>query len=676
MMTRTNAHIAFDSMPFTCQQDTWGIPNSKYKRPPYRTDYEKRILGPCALQFSTKSSAASAVLRTATAIYSKDSSSYDDFESIDLIPENRDLYMPRSPWGNKFDFQTAPEKSIMASFCSIEDSDEGSHWEVTRLGPFTTTGGYDWLQVGWDDIFGLGKVLEGHPEGVFLVEQFMSPVFENGSMISYPPIHIHHMHIGPVPVGGSYVRQRRSPFDCAVFGSARSCFYPDRVMETHGDYTCSDEDGGLDCRLESFPDGHGKLITSPLGIEGELNDVRAAGSEPLTWYWQVGVRWALSSSSSFGGLKAASLHNMAGPGTFSPTVQKSLLFTFPTPTAYDGVFWYTGRMQNAGELLRLKIHGHNTLFAEALFFAASPQDLGLIEANGFHLDRPYEPEHRNHTETKKMISHWLRDSQKRFDSYKEDHIVYKNSCGYPHPSCVASRPRLVCQFKGSFQVIDGIAYDRREPTCCENWIFSSGQSFTAVGFTKHMGYPQGLNNPDIKNIPSTLPGHVGFWVSFAASQDDTETSKETSYYGYSLYNHYEDGGLSSVKDMATYQKFAMFFNFCTSPHWNNYKYVPNSTLALALSAIVNNVFAIAACFLLVLFYFIVHRCNRSSPFHMRKRHSKQCDLSQEVSSPSSSKNHFRIVRETQHDDDETKVPFLEADGIGSHDENQDPSKAL
>ena len=31
---------------------------------------------------------------------------------------------------------------------------------------------------------------------------------------------------------------------------------------------------------------------------------------------------------------------------------------------YDAIFWYTGRMQSKGDLLRMKIHAHNTIFEE------------------------------------------------------------------------------------------------------------------------------------------------------------------------------------------------------------------------------------------------------------------------------------------------------------------------
>jgi hypothetical protein len=33
-----------------------------------------------------------------------------------------------------------------------------------------------------------------------------------------------------------------------------------------------------------------KLIKKELGFEGELNDVRPAGSPPMEWYFQMGMR--------------------------------------------------------------------------------------------------------------------------------------------------------------------------------------------------------------------------------------------------------------------------------------------------------------------------------------------------------------------------------------------------
>jgi hypothetical protein len=48
---------------------------------------------------------------------------------------------------------------------------------------------------------------------------------------------------------------------------------------------------GMDCLTESLPDGYGKLITQPLGLEGDINDARAPNSTVLEWYYQLAARW-------------------------------------------------------------------------------------------------------------------------------------------------------------------------------------------------------------------------------------------------------------------------------------------------------------------------------------------------------------------------------------------------
>ena len=71
------------------------------------------------------------------------------------------------------------------------------------------------------------------------------------------------------------------------------------MFEHHGDYQCTGvPDGpdttnsaGMDCLTESIPDGYGKLITFPLGLEGDINDARAPNSTVLEWYYQLAARW-------------------------------------------------------------------------------------------------------------------------------------------------------------------------------------------------------------------------------------------------------------------------------------------------------------------------------------------------------------------------------------------------
>jgi hypothetical protein len=60
-----------------------------------------------------------------------------------------------------------------------------------------------------------------------------------------------------------------------------------------------------------------------------------------------------------------------------------------SPTDAESIFWYTGRMHHSGTMLRLKQHAHNIIFRESIFFAASPEQLGLTKANKLVPDFPY-----------------------------------------------------------------------------------------------------------------------------------------------------------------------------------------------------------------------------------------------------------------------------------------------
>jgi hypothetical protein len=246
--------------------DNWGDPSlkaasssSSITSPPRAAAgyYEKNIRLPCQQQWKENEQPMSDLLETATAIHSTSSEQYDNFQSTDWIPENKDLYPKGSPWGPKYLFPKNKIKTILASTCHLEEeeiTEEGEsgklrQWEITRIGPFVTTGGYDWLQIGWDDLWGMSKILETYPAGVLLVKQYMSPVLKDGTRLGFPPIHIHHIHTGPSP----YVRQRGNPVDCTFKG--KGCWSPARSAEVHGDYVCTEEDGGHDCHIENYPDG-------------------------------------------------------------------------------------------------------------------------------------------------------------------------------------------------------------------------------------------------------------------------------------------------------------------------------------------------------------------------------------------------------------------------------------
>lgn len=243
---------SFPSLPFdafetpgTCTADNWGVVSQT--RNPFLKTFTQDIQDACRASFGD-SKPMSEVLDNAMANWYKDNTDFDNFVGVDLVPENHHMFKAMSPWGSKLDTTVVPKGVTKASTCENTLPD-GSTWTVTRIGPFHTSGGYDWLQFGWDNLWDLKDKLKKYPDGIYVTDQFSGPVTADGARIGNPPIHVHHIHIGPSPG----VRQRSELYECLV--NSMGCYDPTRVFEHHGDYECYPEDGGLDCLVESTPDG-------------------------------------------------------------------------------------------------------------------------------------------------------------------------------------------------------------------------------------------------------------------------------------------------------------------------------------------------------------------------------------------------------------------------------------
>jgi hypothetical protein len=58
--------------------------------------------------------------------------------------------------------------------------------------------------------------LKEHPHGIYVLEQFSGAVTADGTRLGHPPIHIHHIHVGPSPG----VRQRSDSIGCVLQNKA------------------------------------------------------------------------------------------------------------------------------------------------------------------------------------------------------------------------------------------------------------------------------------------------------------------------------------------------------------------------------------------------------------------------------------------------------------------------
>lgn len=184
-------------------------------------------------------------------------------------------------------------------------------------------------------------------------------------------------------------------------------------------------------------------------------------------------------------------------------------------------------MPFSGEMLRNKFHAHNKIFKEGIFFAATPEELGLTTENKLKLDYPYKlidinaAGFESHDELKKFIFESLEQSGKEYD----ERIAKTGNSGYnlEQERYSRERPRAICQGIGRLEEVDGYMFDRREPTCCMPWNIKEGDIFTVVGFNRKLVDKVGASWT--KEKPATFPGHVGWWLTVASEEQDPPKSQ-------------------------------------------------------------------------------------------------------------------------------------------------------
>lgn len=376
-----------------CTVDTFGMAGEEYSRP-----YEAGVENiKCDFEYTDAAKIAKFVLN-----YYPSAQHFATYNGTDMIPERNFEYFQGTnslftakakgsmyklasglkKWQPGKNGPVAARERIYLGECEVPQPDGGAYI-VQKVGPLVSTGNYDYWQFGWPDIFRLSRALGKHPDGIMFTSSFSGPVDPSGKVLGHPPIHIHHIHITPEPG----VMNKMSGLKCMSREDINECYSPNLVIEQHGDYQCSEADGGIDCFFERTADGHAKVLTTPLDLEGEINDVRAPDSEPMTWWYQIVVRWLPKTDK----LKALSQTFRVGPGLMNYRDQRNNVLVFPVQTNAESVYWYSGRMERDGRLARNKLHAHNTMFERSFFFRAEPQELGLLAKPAFWPNVSWNP---------------------------------------------------------------------------------------------------------------------------------------------------------------------------------------------------------------------------------------------------------------------------------------------
>lgn len=522
----------------SCRTDTYGLVTSKFSKP-----YKKGVEDlKCNFSYTDAALIPKFVLN-----YYPNTSAFASYTGTDMVPERHWEYFRRQhkelleAWEPGKNGPPGATDRIMLGACDLPQ-DDGSTISIERVGPLVSVGNYDYWQYSWQDVWSLSRKLQKHPEGIMFQSSFSGAVDPNGKVLGHPPIHIHHIHISPSP--GTVVKMDGDA--CATGVDPSQCYATRLVVEQHGDYQCMPEDGGVDCLFEKTADGYAKVVTTTLDLEGEINDVRAPNSEPMVWWYQVVLHWFPKTEK----LTALSQHFNVGPGQMNSSDQRHNVLVFPVATRDRSVYWYSGSMQHQGELVRNKLHSHNTMFDRAFWFAATSADLGLD-------DPKFWPQVSYHTLQLKedlgfedfealqafLLSN-LAASARRFD----------RTCPPSQPGCAERRPALICESWVSnedfLDPVSGIsfAYDRRAPACCRPWHFERGATFTVVAFMAPMKTPPGPWTPHY--TPPKANMHIHWLMTYATGED-------TSHYGITIYTQLPE---KQVDISANPQLYPLWYN--------------------------------------------------------------------------------------------------------------------
>mmetsp|Transcript_29169 Transcript_29169/g.62841 ORF Transcript_29169/g.62841 Transcript_29169/m.62841 type:complete len:651 (+) Transcript_29169:210-2162(+) len=451
-----------------------------------------------------------------TAIYYKTTDDYDTFSGYDMVPENRGNYIKGETLDTRLrDGRVFTNNTVMMKICRI--AADGGAWHVQRVGPFTSTGGYDWWSIGFPDVGLLSEALEKHPEGVDITRNAFNPILADGTRLSYPPIHTHHSHTIPQP--GVRHRLQERPVCVSRTGLGipmldnmvreAGCCNLTLFLEQHGDYVCKPEDDGLDCLMQG--DKSVRRVLQAIDYEGELNDVRPTGSAPLEWWYQIAVKWTPMDASVI----PISQVTMVGPGAMFPPSQSTKSGTAKAPKLTESVILYSGPLHITGDLQRCKVHAHSAIFDSQMLLVGTYEDFGLDKPQ-FTPPLSYEfiPTPSLGFKDNQEVGHYIlghmEKSQLRYD-YKcvDKHDPNNAVCSRPRPDwvCGAVRDYAVTEYGGKDYV-----FDRRPKTWAKPWSFKEGDPIVGVGLARFVDQPPNPSYPD--SVPDFLQQHTVFFLYY------------------------------------------------------------------------------------------------------------------------------------------------------------------
>ena len=366
--------------------------------------------------------------------------------------------------------------------------DDTNNWTFARLGPFRSTGGYDWHRHVTPDF---GHFTHKLSEGVFYVTGFMGAAVDaSGEVLGMPPIHIHHTHTATnqcwylqALYNGKHVdlssRDRQDP----------EAEVQDWEFDTHGDRECLANNGGVACLLQTQPEGYGQLIKYPLCSLGDWNDMRPAGSPEIEFWIENAFRWTRKPQMQVGFMTGAigvGYHpSFSLISSLSSNIKQNGRMEAEEPAFFDdyiipqddSIIWGSFASNFPGKFVSMFLHTHHLWTKDMLLFRGDPKALGLNKPP-FVLEQPYIPRPLN-----------------EIGLTMEEIKIYIYNNLNKHTNCSAGKcPDLICQLnQNRFEsneslplgLMGGVLsnkYERFAYPKCTMTEFHEGDVFTAVSF--------------------------------------------------------------------------------------------------------------------------------------------------------------------------------------------------
>ena len=439
----------------------------------------------------------------AEAKYAANDTAYDDYEAISLLGDD------------------GPKRHLVPNAAGVMEygtctrtADEGL-WRAIRIGPRQSTGGNDWWTVGLSDVFELRALMDQH-EAVGLLAHWSHAVDGGDALIPLPPLHMHHTHL----VNSNGGLWAGNIVSCVLHGT--HCPDLAGVIMHHGDQQNAEKDGGAlsTASVRYSRDGvqyvrmlkdasyFTPLEDDELTLFQEMNDVRPAGSSPMTWWYQAAALVAVDDTAR--SHAPLSFHTAYQPIIIDLFGKLGRFLTSYIPPHEDHVQYYTQRMPYKGTLVDGTAHFHQTGLQKAfLYTGVRPEALGLggradVLKPTYRLWSP-QPYHALHTadvlRALGLPVHNATDGAN--NAVFHAHVLNQDVAGQA----------LRCWATASTAVLGGKVYDRAPKVECLPWSWARHEVYTSVtylGSSTLRDADFAVHDRDgISTLPAGFPTHGG-----------------------------------------------------------------------------------------------------------------------------------------------------------------------